>query len=446
MPESDSTVIVRTLLGINLSSIRQLFPSLTFTSRRRSSRGDDNIDQAEYYIRVTEEQLDAIYNASQEASDSFADEINIIEGDLNELTLLLNTVKIARSGQSTLTQTRIQRLSNDDTTKDILKAARNLSRKAKKTSNSVCSKDSSESTTNIILQTAPSSEYTTVSGNELTAQANLCGIGFSFHGTPTEGDAKKIESIMRFVDPQLHFDDEDEQSGSIRVLRPRKSDLSTYSFHYWGPDAYAAREYRLGQPDTSNQPTSQCRASTSMQLGARAAFHQCHFNISNIQSNDSSAISDSALNLSGDNFVGQDIPPLPSAVHGRRSSCPLCAGSRGAPAIQASNVPLQDAAIDATRSASELHSSTVPPSPVQSNSPTITMQSPTEIHPGKQVIRAQNSQLTGTQDVQPVDYDDLPPDARISAIVLSTEANTQLTASFFTEAANFIASGSSTGR
>lgn len=45
------------------------------------------------------------------------------------------------------------------------------------------------------------------------------------------------------------------------------------------------------------------------------------------------------------------------------------------------------------------------------------------------------------QDVQPVDYNDLPPDARISAIVLSTEATTQpndTTASFFTEAANFV--------
>ncbi|KAG2338900.1 hypothetical protein BDR05DRAFT_968718 [Suillus weaverae] len=47
------------------------------------------------------------------------------------------------------------------------------------------------------------------------------------------------------------------------------------------------------------------------------------------------------------------------------------------------------------------------------------------------------------QDMQPVDHDDLPSDARITGVALSTEANTQLddtTASFFTEAASFIAS------
>lgn len=49
-----------------------------------------------------------------------------------------------------------------------------------------------------------------------------------------------------------------------------------------------------------------------------------------------------------------------------------------------------------------------------------------------------------TQDMQPVDYDDLPPDAHITGIALSTEANdTQqdsTAASLFTDAASFIAS------
>ncbi|KAG1772592.1 hypothetical protein EV702DRAFT_1133422 [Suillus placidus] len=45
------------------------------------------------------------------------------------------------------------------------------------------------------------------------------------------------------------------------------------------------------------------------------------------------------------------------------------------------------------------------------------------------------------QDVQPVDYDDLPPDAHISAIAIPLESPLdEPTATFFTEAANFIAS------
>lgn len=45
------------------------------------------------------------------------------------------------------------------------------------------------------------------------------------------------------------------------------------------------------------------------------------------------------------------------------------------------------------------------------------------------------------QDVQPVDYDDVPPDARISAIAIPLESPLdEPTASFFTEAADFIAS------
>ena len=41
-----------------------------------------------------------------------------------------------------------------------------------------------------------------------------------------------------------------------------------------------------------------------MQLGDHTAFHQCHFNVLNIQSNDSSAVSDATSNL-GAGFVGR---------------------------------------------------------------------------------------------------------------------------------------------
>ncbi|KAG2039666.1 hypothetical protein BDR03DRAFT_1090333 [Suillus americanus] len=48
------------------------------------------------------------------------------------------------------------------------------------------------------------------------------------------------------------------------------------------------------------------------------------------------------------------------------------------------------------------------------------------------------------QDMQPVNYDDLPSNARITGVALSTEGSTQLdtntTASFFTEATSYITS------
>lgn len=86
MPDFGSpvTVVLRAPLGISLSGIRQLFPSITFTSRRRSPRGDDNLQLAELFLRVTEEQLNTIHNASQQANETFAEEIIQIEDELNE--------------------------------------------------------------------------------------------------------------------------------------------------------------------------------------------------------------------------------------------------------------------------------------------------------------------------------------------------------------------------
>ncbi|KAG2364057.1 hypothetical protein BDR07DRAFT_1402614 [Suillus spraguei] len=57
-------------------------------------------------------------------------------------------------------------------------------------------------------------------------------------------------------------------------------------------------------------------------------------------------------------------------------------------------------------------------------------------------MRRQLLSVRDAQDMVPVDYDDLPSDARITGIALSTETNTQLdntTASHFTEMASFIA-------
>lgn len=84
MPDFGSTVLLRTPLGINLSAIRQLFPSIAITSRRNSPRGDDNLQRAEVYLRITEEQLNAIYTASQEANETFAEDIAQIKGELHE--------------------------------------------------------------------------------------------------------------------------------------------------------------------------------------------------------------------------------------------------------------------------------------------------------------------------------------------------------------------------
>jgi len=84
MPGTSETVVVlRTPLG-NLSSIRKLFPSLIFTSRKRSPRGDDNLEQAEVFLRITQDQLDAIHKASQQASNTYAEEINHIKNDLDK--------------------------------------------------------------------------------------------------------------------------------------------------------------------------------------------------------------------------------------------------------------------------------------------------------------------------------------------------------------------------
>jgi hypothetical protein len=82
MPDSE-TVVLRAPLG-NLSSIRQFFPSLTFTSRRHSSRGDDNLEQAELYLQVTDKQLDVIYSASQQANETYAEEIMQIRDEFDE--------------------------------------------------------------------------------------------------------------------------------------------------------------------------------------------------------------------------------------------------------------------------------------------------------------------------------------------------------------------------
>jgi hypothetical protein len=86
---------------------------------------------------------------------------------------------------------------------------------------------------------------------------------------------------------------------AVRVVRSRRSDLSTYSFHYWGQDAYKTGESRPQSDDTSRQlSSSQSRSSTGMQLGAHAAFHHCHFHLLSMQSSDNSKISDATSNLS----------------------------------------------------------------------------------------------------------------------------------------------------
>ncbi|KAG0695180.1 hypothetical protein DFH29DRAFT_956408 [Suillus ampliporus] len=237
MPGSESSemaLVLRAPLG-NLSSIRELFSSLTSISRirisRRSPRGDDNLEQAEVYLRITEEQLDVIHGALRQATETaaFAEQITLIKDGLDEVDAWLNAVKIARGGRSTLKRT-LQRLSNDDTTKDVMEAARELSQKAKRTS-AIIVAESLDNFSSMTIETVPSSEYTTVPRDELTARTDTCGL--------------------------YSDDDNNEELGSVRALRPRKSDVSTYSFHYWGRDAYSP-------PDISNQLPSQCRTSTEM--------------------------------------------------------------------------------------------------------------------------------------------------------------------------------------
>lgn len=80
---SETAVVLRAPLG-NLSSILKLFPSLIFTSRTRSHRGDDNLEQAEVFLRITQDQLNAIHEASQQASNSYEEEINHITNDLDK--------------------------------------------------------------------------------------------------------------------------------------------------------------------------------------------------------------------------------------------------------------------------------------------------------------------------------------------------------------------------
>ncbi|KAJ8588512.1 hypothetical protein M405DRAFT_862838 [Rhizopogon salebrosus TDB-379] len=147
------------------------------------------------------------------------------------------TMMKARGGLSALQQT-LKGLSNDAGTKDLLEAARKLSKKSKgmRTSSRVTSDDPESSTAGIFLQTAPSSDYSVVPNNELTAQSKLCGIGFSFDRRPTPNDTRKIETVIHLIDPELYSDDE--ESGSVRALRSRRSDLSTFSYHNWGPEAY----------------------------------------------------------------------------------------------------------------------------------------------------------------------------------------------------------------
>jgi len=91
MPDlgSPATVVVPTPLG-NLSAIRKRLASLTFTSRRRSPQGDDNLQDAKVFLQITEEQLDKIYEASQQANETYADEITQIEDELEEWVLFSN--------------------------------------------------------------------------------------------------------------------------------------------------------------------------------------------------------------------------------------------------------------------------------------------------------------------------------------------------------------------
>ncbi|KAJ8585530.1 hypothetical protein M405DRAFT_824783 [Rhizopogon salebrosus TDB-379] len=367
---SPATVVLRAPLGnSSLSAIRQFFPSVTFTFRRRSPRGDENLQEAEAFLQVTEKQLDAIYKASQQVNETFAEEISQIEDELNDIQSTLKTAKKARGGRSTLKQT-IKRLGDDAATQDILEAARNLSEKAEHTSERVSMR--------VTLQTVPSSEYSEVPDDELTAQTRVCGIGFSFDGTPTADDAKKIQGIVHLVDPYFDYDDREELQ-SVRVVRSRKSDLSTYSFHYWGQDAYKTGESRPLSDDTSSQlSSSQSRSSTGMQLGAHAAFHHCHFHLLSMQSSDNSKISDATSNL-GVSSVGRghaDTSPLPSA-------CPSCCGSQSAEAMQTTGISPEDITVEDIQSATEQRSPVASSSQTQNTNPAVTAQSPSETDPGE---------------------------------------------------------------
>ncbi|OJA20855.1 hypothetical protein AZE42_13232, partial [Rhizopogon vesiculosus] len=374
MPNSGSseTVVLRTPLG-NLFSIQRFIPSLTFTSRKHSSRGDDNLEDAELYLQVTDKQLDIIYKASQQASETYAGEITEIQDQFNEITSLLNAAKKVRGGQSAFKQT-LRRLSNDAGTKDLLVAARRLSQKAKHTSARVTSDDSSDT----VLQTASSSEYPVVPreqvDNELKAQTNINGINFSFDRKATAYDAKKIEAFVGLCGEEWNSEDgniEESESGAtfyyysgkyesalltsvvVRALRSRKSDLSTYSFHYWGPDAYNTGESNRPSGDTSSQRSAQSRTSSGMQLGAHAVFNHCRFNVNSMQSNDRSTISDATSNL-GVSVVGRDTPLQLSAVH--VSARPSCGGPRGAE-VQTGDISSPDAAVEDIQSVPERWSS-----------------------------------------------------------------------------------------
>jgi len=224
------------------------------------------------------------------------------------------------------------------------------------------------------LQTTPSSECSVVPNNELTEHANLSG--FSFPGQSTADAGKKIEGLLRLVDPELYSDDE--ESGSVRALRSRRSDLSTFSFHYWGPDAYNNEESRPLSSDTSSQLSSPSRSSTGVQLGTHATFQHCHFHLLSMQSSDNSKISDATSNL-GVGSVGRghvDTPSLPSA-------CPSCCGSRGAEVIQTNEMSPQGVAVEDIQSASEQHSPVASSSQEQNSNPAVTAQSPSETDPGE---------------------------------------------------------------
>ena len=78
------TVVLHAPGNFNLSAVRQLFPSVTFTSRRRSPRGDENLEEAELYIAITEKQLDAICKASLQATETFDEEVTQIKYELAE--------------------------------------------------------------------------------------------------------------------------------------------------------------------------------------------------------------------------------------------------------------------------------------------------------------------------------------------------------------------------
>jgi len=65
--------------------------------------------------------------------------------------------------------------------------------------------------------------------NELTAQADLRGVGFSFNGQPTADDTRKIESVIRLVDKYSDDDDmEQSESGTIlyHCTRQQKFDFT----------------------------------------------------------------------------------------------------------------------------------------------------------------------------------------------------------------------------